>query len=491
MLLRQTVLYLPAQVLGPVFQLISAFAWTHFLAPAEMGSFALISAAQELAYAMALNWFSVFTIRYYDRAASRPEKDRFHATESGVLIAACLAMALGLATIPLGAGGRLTGALLAVSLAFVISRSLVSYLADRARTEGDAFAYTVLQSSGPVAGFFLGLILVQIMPATAATVLLGYALAQIASLVFAAWRLDYAVRPLQADHGEVMRALGYGLPLFFGGLMVWIANNGLRFLIEWKEGIAAVGLITVGWALGQRAAQFAAMLTTAAAFPLAVRRAREEGMAAGQAQLVDNGVLLVAALAPAIAGLTIIGPPLITLIVAAPYRAITTEVLPMALVTGALRAVRLHFANQVFLLHEKPLIPTLNDGIDAALTVLLGGLGLWLGGLQGCAGGVMTGAAITLATGLILAWRGYAFTFPLADLARLTAATLIMAVAVSCLDTVPATSSLGLAMALGGLVYGAALAALYPARALKAADLAQNLLARISPSLLIKQELKP
>ena len=475
MLLRQTVLYLPAQVLGPIFQLISAFAWTHFLVPAEMGAFALISAAQELAYAMALNWFSVFTIRYYNPAASPAEKSHFHATESGVLIWACLAMAIGLATIPLGAGGRLTGALLAASLAFVISRSLISYLADRARTEGDAFAYTVLQSSGPVAGFFIAFILVQVLPATAANVLTGYTIAQIASLVFAAFRLDYAVTPLQADRAQITRALSYGLPLIFGGLMVWIANNGLRFLIEWKEGVAAVGLVTVGWALGLRAAQFASMLTTAAAFPLAVRRAREEGIVAGQAQLVDNGVLLVAALAPAIAGLTIIGAPLITMIVAAPYRAITTEVLPMALVTGALRAVRLHFANQIFLLHEKPLIPTLNDGIDAALTVLLGGLGLWFGGLYGCVAGVMAGSAITLATGFALAWRGYHFTFPPADLAKLSAATLIMALAVSRLDTLPAPLSLGLAISLGGLVYALALAALYPARAARMANALQSL----------------
>ncbi|MFX8708237.1 hypothetical protein ABTM42_20340, partial [Acinetobacter baumannii] len=64
MLFRQTLLYLPAQVLGPIFQLISAFAWTHFLAPAEMGSFALIGAAQEFAFTATLGWFSLYTIRY-------------------------------------------------------------------------------------------------------------------------------------------------------------------------------------------------------------------------------------------------------------------------------------------------------------------------------------------------------------------------------------------------------------------------------------------
>ena len=474
MLLRQTLLYLPAQVLGPIFQLISAFAWTHFLAPGEMGVFALVSAAQELAFAAALMWFSLYTVRYFDSGAAAADKTAFHATESAVLIGASLAMALAMVVVPLGTGGRLTGALLASSIAFVVSRSIVSYLADRVRAEGDTFAYTVLQTSGPVAGFFLSLALVMLLPATAATVLLGYTIAQLASLVFAAWRLRFSLRLQDGSLAIIKQALGYGLPLFFGGLLVWVANNGVRFLIEWKEGVAAVGLVTVGWALGLRASQFAAMLTTAAAFPLAVRKSRDDGMAAGQAQLINNGVLLLAALAPAVAGLYVIGKPLIELIIAEPYREVTTAVLPMALVTGALRNVRIHFANQVFLLHEKPLIPVLNDGLDAALTVLLGGLGLWLGGLAGCVFGVMVGAAITLASGVALARRKYAFTFPLADLFRIGTATLAMALAVAWFGARPNGVSLVLAMALGGLVYGVALAAAYPASALRAAGLLQG-----------------
>ena len=44
-------------------------------------------------------------------------------------------------------------------------------------------------------------------------------------------------------------AFGYGMPLVVGGLFVWLANNGLRFVIEHTEGTAAVGLVTVGWVL--------------------------------------------------------------------------------------------------------------------------------------------------------------------------------------------------------------------------------------------------
>jgi O-antigen/teichoic acid export membrane protein len=478
MLLRQTLLYLPAQVLGPIFQLISAFAWTHFLLPDQMGLFALISAAQELAFAGTLNWFSLYTVRYFDPNAVQSQKDRFLATETAVLISASLAMVIALLILPMSSSGPLTRELLIAAIAFVVSRSLVAYIADRARTQGDALAYTVLQTGGPMFGFLLGLLLVRFYPPTAATVLWGYTLIQLATLTFAFARLQFSLRPQDGDLAMVKTAVMYGLPLFFGGLLVWLANNGVRFMVEWKEGAVGVGLITVGWALGLRAAQFAAMLTTAAAFPLALKRAREDGMAAGQAQLINNGVLLLATLAPAVAGLYIIGEPLVTLIVAEPYRLITTQVLPLAILTGALRSVRVHFANQVFLLHEKPMIPVMNDGIDAALTIILGGLGLWLGGLTGCIFGIMIGAALTLATGLLAAWHWHKFTFPVPDLLRIGTAVTAMSLAVSALNTGASPQSILLAITVGGLVYAAVFAALYPAAALRAARLLQDLVKR-------------
>ena len=69
MLLRQTLLYLPAQVLGPLVQFISAVLWTYFLVPEEMGVFALITAVQEFAYIGTTFWFTLYTMRYFDRGA--------------------------------------------------------------------------------------------------------------------------------------------------------------------------------------------------------------------------------------------------------------------------------------------------------------------------------------------------------------------------------------------------------------------------------------
>ena len=46
--------YMPAQLIGPLFQFIAAVAWTHYLSPGEYGVLAYVMAAQELAYLVCL-----------------------------------------------------------------------------------------------------------------------------------------------------------------------------------------------------------------------------------------------------------------------------------------------------------------------------------------------------------------------------------------------------------------------------------------------------
>lgn len=462
MLLRQTILYLPAQMVGPIFQFVSAVVWTYYLSPGEMGAFALISAAQELVYLAALFWFSLYTVRYFDGAQDAPGRQTYLDTELLLFLLSTIGTVLVVLALPFMISAQWSLELVAASAAYMASRALVTHLTDRARTEADTLAYTVLQSMWPVAGLGIGLTLVAVRGPTAAAVLWGYALAQLLSLAFAVARLGVGQRPRAASRQMVGAALQYGLPLVIGAVLVWVANNGVRFVVEWKEGAAAVGLVTVGWALGLRAAAFAAMLVTAAAFPLAVKRARDGGMAEGQAQLERNGVLLLAALAPAAGGLWAVSEPLVRLIIAEPYREMTVAVLPLAIIAGALRNFRIHFGEQVFLLHEKPNVPLINDAIDAIASIAGAAIGLHLGGLPGVVAGAAAGTLVSLVVTLLFAWSWYRFALPLRDFARIMAASVVMIGVVRMLPTPPTTLGLATAVALGAAIYGVALALLYP-----------------------------
>ncbi|MCB1512426.1 MAG: hypothetical protein KDJ36_16120, partial [Hyphomicrobiaceae bacterium] len=145
MLLRQTLLYLPAQVLGPIVQFLSIVLWTYFLDPVEMGTFALITAAQEFGYIATMFWFTLYTMRYFDRNAEPQDKAAFMNTEAGVMLAAALGTALGVMLLPLFIDVAWSPALAAGALAYCLSRTLATHLTDRARTAQDTFVYTIMQ----------------------------------------------------------------------------------------------------------------------------------------------------------------------------------------------------------------------------------------------------------------------------------------------------------------------------------------------------------
>ncbi len=88
-------------------------------------------------------------------------------------------------------------------------------------------------------------------------------------------------------------------------------------------GVAAAGLFAVGYGLGQRAAAVAAMLVTAAAFPIAVKQMEESGSKAAMQQLSENSALLIAILAPSIVGIFMLRADIVHLLIAAPFQQVT------------------------------------------------------------------------------------------------------------------------------------------------------------------------
>jgi len=462
MLIRQTLLYMPAQVLGPLVQLVAMVVWTHFLMPTEMGVFALIVATQELIYSATLFWFSLATVRYHDHEGTVEDRTRFLNSETATLISASILASLAVLTLPKLFGETWSLSLIFVTMLYTVTRGMVAHLSDRARAEHDTLSYSLMQICWPVLGLAAGLFFVVTYEATTTWVLAGYVVGQLAALAIAAVRLEFGFAVLHGDRGVVTQALRYGLPLVIGFILVWVAQNSLRFVVEWREGAAAVGLVTVGWGLGLRVSAFASMLVTAAAFPLAVKRSRESTLDDGQAQLQQNGILLLAALAPACAGLWLVSDAFVALTVAEPFQKVTTAVLPWAILAGAVRSLRLHFGEQVFLLRERTMVPLANDLIDALMATAGTVIGLSMGGLEGAVMGGAAGALASTIVTLVWAWGSHSFTLPVWDSLKIVAATGVMAVSVWLMPTTATVGALAVAITMGALMYAAALALFYP-----------------------------
>jgi O-antigen/teichoic acid export membrane protein len=459
MLIYHTMLYLPAQLIGPALQLLAAVAWTHFLSPSEYGVLSLVIVIQELVAYFFLYWWSQYTTRYYAAHQKDASTARFQPTENAVLLAntglqalaACVALALTNAS---------PGLILMLTTAvFTVTRSLNAHLADRSRACGNIAAYTLAQTAGPALGVLIGFVAIMEGEANATAVLASFALAQILALPVL-WRMLGLGGAIRLDRDILDIAIRFGSPLLGAAVVGWLSVNGLRVIVDKFEGTAAVGLVSVGWTLGQRAASVAAMLVTAAAYPLAVR-AVTHSRAAALAQLSQAGALLLGIIAPVAAGLLVINHTAVELMIGREFQDITFSILPIAVVSGAVRNLRLHYADQTFLLCERTDISLIVCTIEAVLTVPLCMLGLFkyglVGACAGCLAAHMLSALITFGTAI----KGFSLPIPYVQIGKIMLATLIMT-ALLMVAPWPATRwGLSLEVLSGAVIYTASIALLY------------------------------
>lgn len=462
MLLRNTLLYLPAQVVGPLFQLISVVVWTHIVGESTLGVITLVTASHELLQTVFLVWWSQYALRFFGAVQNGEEAKRFYRTENAVLLlsvtAQCLAVMLVLQTkIAPGAGLGLT---LAV-LGYVVTRSYNLYLAERARVRHEIGVYSIQQVTGPALGFLLGLLLIYLFGDHPEWPIAGYAIAQFAATVVVLPMIRFGWSFWPIDRTILRQALSYGVPLVLGGGLSWVSINASRFIVSDMMGVAAAGLFAVGYGLGFRASTVAAMMVTASAFPLAVRTIQERGIERAMRQLADNGALLAAILLPSVAGIYMLREEIVHLLIASNFRAVTLAILPLATLAGAIRNFRAHFADQVFLLHQRTQLMIAINTVEAVITVVASILFISWWGLPGAVIASTLSAAVAAAVSFTTGAIMFRLRPPLLHLLKIAVATAAMTPVLYSLKNEGGSILLALHVGLGASVYLAVLALLY------------------------------
>lgn len=462
MLLRHTLLYMPAQIVGPLFQLIAMIVWTHLVSDHTLGVITLVTATHELLQVGFLTWWSQYALRFFGRFQNGDEAQRFYRTENAVLLVSVLGQSLAVAGILIVViAPDATPLLLTATAAYVVTRSLNLYLGERARVRQQIGVYSIQQMLGPSLGFILGLIAIEWRGQAPEWPLAGYAVAQLLAVLVVLPKIGHGRRLWPLDRAIIGHALHYGIPLVIGGGLGWIGLNASRFIVNDMLGVAAAGLFAVGYGLGQRAATVAAMLVTAAAFPIAVKRMEESGSAVAMRQLSDNSALLIAILAPSVVGIFMLRAEIVHTLIAAPFQQVTLAVLPLSVLAGAIRNLRAHFGDQVFLLHNRTRLLIVVAGIDAAMTVSLSFACIHRWGIAGGAIATVAAAGAAATVSFALGFSRFGLTLPLGHLARIALATTAMAAVLHAMETAPGAIVLAMHIAAGAAAYAATLALLY------------------------------
>jgi O-antigen/teichoic acid export membrane protein len=483
-LIRHTLAYLPAQVLSPLTQLAVVLLLTHALGAADYGLTMLIFASQELVFLVCLSWWTTFYLRYGGRFEatggsghnSNSNPASLAGTESAILLVSSAAQVLVTLGVILVTEPGVSWAFYVGACVFTVTRSHLGLLSERARREAAIAAYSAVQIGAPLGGLLLTLALMQAWQggatahAAPAQVLLVFALAQALVGGAVAHRLGLLVRPRALQRGVLRQALAFGGPVVLSNLLCWLGGNGIRFVVHHGAGAVALGLLSVGWGLATRLAGMAAMAVTAAAYPLAVK-AMEAGDAAGaRRQVADNAALLLALLAPAAVGGALLGPTFVALVVAPDYQATTVAILPWALLGAAVRNLRMHGWDPLYLLCEAPRAMVVLDAIEALVTLAAAALGLWWGGVEGAVIGSSLAALAIAAGDLAYLQRRFGLQARWWVCLRVLVAAGLMAAllqagAVLAGSVPPGWLGLGAAAAAAALVYTLALAVLFPAEA--------------------------
>lgn len=462
MILRHSLLYLPAQVIGPAVQLIAMVAWTHLVDAHAVGVITLITAMHELLQVAFLAWWSQYALRFFSRHRGSGDPTRFYRTENAILLSSIALQSLIAVAILLWIVAPDAGTpLIAATALYVITRALSLYVSERARTSQQIGIYSVQQIVGPTAGFLLGWIMIKTIGPAPEYPLLGYAIAQAVAVIVVLPKLTYERGLLPADRETIRQALHYGLPLVIGGGLSWIGLNAPRFIVNDVLGVAAAGIFAVGYGLGQRASAMAAMLVTVAAYPIAVKSMEENGSAAAMRQLANNGALLLAVLAPATLGVFMLRHEIVTALIAEPFWAGTLAVLPLSVLAGGIRSVRAHFGDQVFLLHNRTRLHVVVSAADAIATLALGLLLTFYWGIVGAAIASIVAASIAAAVSIGLGLNLFRLQIPYLHIVRIAIACTAMGLLLSRLPEATSIPSLLLHIAAGAAVYCLTLALTY------------------------------
>ena len=436
------------------------------MAPGPYGVLTYVMASQDFVFLLCLSWFSQYTIRYFSSHEAGSD-DHYRESEFTILLAtvipqiAAALLALRLISVELSPG------LVTATVLYTVTRCLSLHLGERSRAQSRILDYTLATSAGPLAGFALAFLAVSRIAATPEAALAGYGLAQVIVLAWLTGRQHMRLVVARPDPALLRRALAFGLPLILAGVAAWFGMNAIRILVDHALGPAAMGLIAVGWALGQRITTTASMFVTTAAFPLAVERFRLGARDEAYRQITTNGLLMFGIALPSAVGLYLLQDALVSLLVAAPFRAMTIAVLPAALVAGLCRNVRTHVADQVFVLIENTRMVCLMTIAEGVAVVAGCWIGLVLGGPIGAANGSAAGYALTMVASFVVARVRAGLRLPFAEAMLVAAAVAIMVLVVHLLPGRDmllggAVTRIVLVTCVGASVYAVAILAFFP-----------------------------
>ena len=257
---------------------------------------------------------------------------------------------------------------------------------------------------------------------------------------------------------EVKRFLIYGVPLTLSGLAFSGNSTAARAMVATVLGASDAGQFGAAFDVTTQLAGIIAASVSAIVAPMAIRACRDGGAIAARAKLADGAELMLAALAPATAGLIILAQSFGDIVVGPRFEQAAQTLIPLLALSRALDAFSQYYLHLGFQIIERPLLQVLCGGVTLIINVSLAAILLPIYGVQGAVYSLLIGDVAGLVASFLLLRMMFPMPLPLSSLARVGLCTAVMiAVCAPLAYSLEARPLLSLLIVpvVGILVYGA------------------------------------
>ena len=206
--------------------------------------------------------------------------------------------------------------------------------------------------------------------------------------------------------------LAFGVPIAAAMMLASaMIDNGMRIVLERLDSAEALGLYTAAAALAQSASGVMAAGVHFAGYSLAVRELENADISAVRKQLLANGTLLLAVIAPTSLGVALTAHCLATTIVGAKFTSGLAEIMPWMAAGTFFASMGAYYFDTAFQLGRRPHLQIWVNGFAGVVAI---GLSLYLIPRQGAIGAAIAVAVARAISCIhaIIAGR-YAFPVPL------------------------------------------------------------------------------
>ena len=426
MLIRNSFLYMLARLLPGVFGMATTAVLTRLLDVASYSVYGLVLVIMTFVSTMGFDWLGVSFLRFYGAAR---EDGRTVATFVYIFVALSLLSAF--LTMMAWLFGAFAGAetpiyLLGMALAWSYSWF---ELAARLETAGlRPFRYLAM-NLGRAGLIFVGAITAAWLTHSPLWTAAGTGMGMLGGALIGNMRSEN-LAPRYFDPVLARRVLAFGIPLAASLTLSGLISTGTRALVQVLGSPEGLGLYTAAFLLTQNTLMVIGGGIASAAYPLAVRAVESGDAERARLQLIANGSLLLAVMAPACLGMALTADSVAHTLVGHKFTAMVAQLTPWMAAGAFFGTIRAHFLDHAFQLGRRPGLQVWVTSVAALVAIGLCFVLIPRFGPVGAAMAVTVAMGVSCVHALISSRLAYRVPLPLSTTIRVLAACVFMGILV-------------------------------------------------------------